>query len=179
MKILLVHNNYGKRSGEEAVVDKMDAIFKSIGHAVAQLRMTTGGKGTRLSLRNVFARWSEGYARRVAARKARCGQCPQPLPFHFPCGIVRMQEGRRAGNNDHPQFQADMPNRTLHAQRPPMRRVPRPARRMGMLRAQLRTLTTEIHRICPTQLRGTQNRRVQRMRVGFLMHHRLPASQTH
>ena len=55
MKILLVHNNYGKRSGEEAVVDKMDAIFKSIGHDVAQLRMTTegvresvAGKGTRL-----------------------------------------------------------------------------------------------------------------------------------
>ena len=43
MKILLVHNNYGKRSGEEAVVDKMDAIFKSIGHDVAQLRMTTEG----------------------------------------------------------------------------------------------------------------------------------------
>ena len=27
MKILLVHNNYGKYSGEEAVVDKMSHIF--------------------------------------------------------------------------------------------------------------------------------------------------------
>ena len=29
MKILLVHNNYGKYSGEEAVVDKMAAILRS------------------------------------------------------------------------------------------------------------------------------------------------------
>lgn len=43
MKILLVHNNYGKRSGEEAVVDKMDEIFRGLGHQVAQLRMTTEG----------------------------------------------------------------------------------------------------------------------------------------
>lgn len=43
MKILLAHNNYGKYSGEEAVVDKMDALFRSLGHEVAQLRMTTEG----------------------------------------------------------------------------------------------------------------------------------------
>lgn len=43
MKILLVHNNYGKRSGEEAVVDKMDEIFMGLGHQVSQLRMTTEG----------------------------------------------------------------------------------------------------------------------------------------
>ena len=29
MKILLVHNNYGKYSGEEVVVDKMAAILRS------------------------------------------------------------------------------------------------------------------------------------------------------
>lgn len=41
MKILLVHNDYGKYSGEEAVVDKMRDIFISLGHEVAQLRMST------------------------------------------------------------------------------------------------------------------------------------------
>ena len=32
MKILLVHNNYGKYSGEEAVVDKMVAMLSAHGH---------------------------------------------------------------------------------------------------------------------------------------------------
>lgn len=43
MKILIVHNEYGKYSGEEAVVDKMVGIFRSLGHDVAQLRMSTAG----------------------------------------------------------------------------------------------------------------------------------------
>lgn len=41
MKVLLVHNDYGKYSGEEAVVDKMAVIFSSLGYEVAQLRMST------------------------------------------------------------------------------------------------------------------------------------------
>lgn len=41
MKVLLVHNDYGKYSGEEAVVDKMAAMLPIIGYEVAQLRMTT------------------------------------------------------------------------------------------------------------------------------------------
>lgn len=41
MKVLLVHNDYGKYSGEEAVVDKMAAMLPTIGYEVAQLRMTT------------------------------------------------------------------------------------------------------------------------------------------
>lgn len=49
MKILLVHNDYGKYSGEEAVVDKMAAMLGGLGHEVAQLRMTT--TGARESLR--------------------------------------------------------------------------------------------------------------------------------
>lgn len=32
MKILLVHNNYGKYSGEEAIIDKMEAMFSTHGH---------------------------------------------------------------------------------------------------------------------------------------------------
>lgn len=43
MKILLVHNEYGKYSGEEAVVDKMAAMLTETGHEVAQLRMSTAG----------------------------------------------------------------------------------------------------------------------------------------
>lgn len=41
MKVLIVHNDYGKYSGEEAVVDKMAAMLPAIGYEVAQLRMTT------------------------------------------------------------------------------------------------------------------------------------------
>ncbi len=43
MKILLVHNEYGKYSGEEAVVDRMAAMLAELGYEVAQLRMTTAG----------------------------------------------------------------------------------------------------------------------------------------
>ena len=43
MKILLVHNNYGKYSGEEAVVDKMSQIFSEHGHEVCFYRSTTEG----------------------------------------------------------------------------------------------------------------------------------------
>ena len=41
MKILLVHNNYGKYSGEEAVVDKMAAMLKAHGHEVCFYRLTS------------------------------------------------------------------------------------------------------------------------------------------
>lgn len=43
MKILIVHNEYGKYSGEEAVVDKMVGMLQGLGHEVAQLRMSTAG----------------------------------------------------------------------------------------------------------------------------------------
>lgn len=43
MKILLVHNDYGKYSGEEAVVDRLAAMWTAHGHEVAQLRKTTAG----------------------------------------------------------------------------------------------------------------------------------------
>lgn len=41
MKILVVHNEYGKRSGEEAVVEEMERIFAGMGCEVRRLRMTT------------------------------------------------------------------------------------------------------------------------------------------
>jgi glycosyltransferase involved in cell wall biosynthesis len=43
MKILIVHNNYGKYSGEEAVVDKMAAMLQEHGHQVCFYRMTSEG----------------------------------------------------------------------------------------------------------------------------------------
>lgn len=49
MKVLLVHNDYGKYSGEEAVVDKMAVMLSEMGHDVAQLRMTTAGMRESLS----------------------------------------------------------------------------------------------------------------------------------
>lgn len=41
MKVLIVHNDYGKYSGEEAVVDKMAKMLQEKGHKVVQLRKTT------------------------------------------------------------------------------------------------------------------------------------------
>lgn len=41
MKILLAHNNYGKYSGEESVVDQMAAMWTEHGHQVVQLRIST------------------------------------------------------------------------------------------------------------------------------------------
>lgn len=49
MKVLLVHNDYGKYSGEEAVVDKMAAMLAGKGYDVAQLRMSTAGARESLS----------------------------------------------------------------------------------------------------------------------------------
>jgi glycosyltransferase involved in cell wall biosynthesis len=49
MKVLLVHNEYGKYSGEEAVVDKMAAMLQALGYEVAQLRLSTAGARENLS----------------------------------------------------------------------------------------------------------------------------------
>lgn len=43
MKVLIVHNNYGKYSGEEAVVDKMAGIFQEMEHEVCFYRRTSEG----------------------------------------------------------------------------------------------------------------------------------------
>lgn len=43
MKILLVHNNYGRYSGEEAVIDRLAAMWTAHRHEVVQLRKTTTG----------------------------------------------------------------------------------------------------------------------------------------
>lgn len=41
MKVLIVHNDYGKYSGEEVVVDNMAIMLQNLGYEVAQLRNTT------------------------------------------------------------------------------------------------------------------------------------------
>jgi glycosyltransferase involved in cell wall biosynthesis len=43
MKILIIHNDYGRYSGEEAVVDKTAEMFRQLGHEVAFFRMTSVG----------------------------------------------------------------------------------------------------------------------------------------
>ncbi|MDE7381002.1 MAG: glycosyltransferase family 4 protein [Muribaculaceae bacterium] len=43
MNILIAHNDYGKYSGEEAVVDKMKQMLTSRGHTVSRLQMSTAG----------------------------------------------------------------------------------------------------------------------------------------
>ena len=49
MKILIVHNNYGKYSGEEAVVDKMATMLQSHNHTVCFYRLTTEGARDKIS----------------------------------------------------------------------------------------------------------------------------------
>lgn len=44
VKILIVHNDYGKPSGEEAVVDRMAAMLRDMGHEVAAFRLTSAGR---------------------------------------------------------------------------------------------------------------------------------------
>ena len=49
MKILILHNNYGKYSGEEAVVDKMAAMLRAHGHEVCFYRLTSEGSRENLA----------------------------------------------------------------------------------------------------------------------------------
>ena len=44
MKILIIHNNYGKYSGEETVVDRMAAMLRAHGHTVCFYRLSSEGR---------------------------------------------------------------------------------------------------------------------------------------
>ena len=44
MHLLILHNNYGAYSGEEAVVDRQVVLFRESGHRVSVYRKTTEGK---------------------------------------------------------------------------------------------------------------------------------------
>lgn len=64
MKILLVHNNYGKYSGEEAVVDKKTVI--------RYIRLKSWG----YTLRNVYACLDGAYRKNVDALVYRLMRLP-------------------------------------------------------------------------------------------------------
>ena len=74
MKILLVHNNYGKYSGEEAVVDKMASMFREHGHEVCFYRLTT--ERSRESLSGVCFIYDIIYLRCSACSASRVFQLP-------------------------------------------------------------------------------------------------------
>lgn len=101
MKILLVHNDYGKRSGEEAVVDKMDGIFASLGYETAQLRMSTATvRGTLAGKIRVFfaGMWSPAGVR--AMRDTLRREKPDVVNIHnlYPfISPASLRECRKAG----------------------------------------------------------------------------------
>lgn len=101
MKVLLVHNDYGKYSGEEAVVDKMAAVFAGLGYDVAQLRMTTAG------LRESFSGKVRGFLSGIycpsgvrAMRKALQREKPDVVNVHnlYPfISPAALRECKKAG----------------------------------------------------------------------------------
>lgn len=101
MKVLLVHNDYGKYSGEEAVVDKMAVVFAGIGYDVAQLRMTTAG--ARESLIGKMRGFVSGIycpSGVKAMRKALCDEKPDVVNIHnlYPfISPAALRECKKAG----------------------------------------------------------------------------------
>lgn len=69
MKLLLVHNDYHKHSGEESVVDRMTDLFEKHGHQVIQLRMTTAN--SRDSFRGQMHVFFSGLHSREGVRRMR------------------------------------------------------------------------------------------------------------
>lgn len=100
-KLLLVHNDYGKYSGEEAVVDKMAAMMTAAGWEVAQLRMTTAGVRESLSgkVRGFAAGiWCPSGVR--AMREALAKEKPDVVNVHnlFPfISPAALRECKKAG----------------------------------------------------------------------------------
>lgn len=83
MKILIVHNDYGKYSGEEAVVDKMVGMLSEHRHCVSQLRMSTAGaRGSVLGMAHGFLSgvWCPSGVR--AMRKALEREMPDVVNVH-------------------------------------------------------------------------------------------------
>lgn len=101
MKILLVHNNYGKYSGEEAVVDKMATMLQSLGHEVAQLRMSTEGlRDSAVGKIKVFVAGIHSPAGVRAMREALKREKPDVVNVHnlYPfISPAALRECKRAG----------------------------------------------------------------------------------
>lgn len=83
MKILLVHNDYGKYSGEEAVVDRMATMLADCGYDVAQLRMSTAAsRETLLGKIHGFAAGLYSVNGVRAMRKALQREKPDAVNIH-------------------------------------------------------------------------------------------------
>lgn len=101
MKILLVHNDYGKNSGEEAVVDRTAAMFRSLGHEVVQLRRSTAG--IRDSFKGKIRTFTNGIYSPAGVRAMReiiVKEKPDFVNVHnlFPfIGPAALRECKRAG----------------------------------------------------------------------------------
>ncbi|MDE6007401.1 MAG: glycosyltransferase family 4 protein [Muribaculaceae bacterium] len=101
MKILIVHNDYGAYSGEEAVVDKMALMLAEAGHSVSQLRMSTAG--LRDSLKGKIAAFFSGIYSPAGIRamhRAIERERPDVINIHnlFPfIGPAALRECQRAG----------------------------------------------------------------------------------
>lgn len=101
MKVLIVHNDYGRYSGEEAVVDKMVAMLSEHGHKVSQLRMSTAGaQGSAIGLARGFMSgiWCPSGVR--AMRKKLTREKPDVINVHnlYPfISPAALRECKKAG----------------------------------------------------------------------------------
>lgn len=101
MKILIAHNEYGKRSGEESVVDSMDSMFRGLGHDVARLTMSTAGvRDTLTGKIRTFTAGIHSPAGIRAMREALEREQPDVVNVHnlYPfISPAALRECRRAG----------------------------------------------------------------------------------
>ncbi|MDE7403363.1 MAG: glycosyltransferase family 4 protein [Muribaculaceae bacterium] len=101
MKILIVHNDYGAYSGEEAVVDKMASMLPGMGHEVSQLRMSTAGaRSSIIGQMRGFAAGIYSPSGIRAMRRAIATHKPDIINIHnlYPfISPAALRECRRAG----------------------------------------------------------------------------------
>lgn len=185
MKILLVHNNYGKYSGEEAVVDKMASMLKGLGHEVAQLRMSTEGlRDSALGKIKGFVAGIHSPAGVRAMREALKREKPDVVnvhnlyPLHLAGCAARVQARGSARRHDGTQFPADLPYGAVHAQWGPVRVLPAKRQRVGLRQVQLRKLVAEVGGLCCAQRGGTSEAPLHRLRRHIRMHHGFSAQKT-
>lgn len=101
MKLLMVHNEYGKYSGEEAVVDRMAEAFRERGVEVAMLRRSSAGARESLMgkihgfFAGIYSPGGVGEMRRILREvKPDVVNVHNVFPFISPAAL---QECRKAG----------------------------------------------------------------------------------
>ncbi|NML37270.1 glycosyltransferase family 4 protein [Chitinophaga sp. G-6-1-13] len=83
MKVLIIHNEYGKYSGEEAVVDQMGQMLQNNGHEVGFFRRTTAGLRESLTGQvKVFFSGIYSYQGVHELRKELKRFCPDVINIH-------------------------------------------------------------------------------------------------